>query len=50
MDNWKKKILLQLTEGDPSKEEPKLKWRRNAKTGIMDERTVSHHLTWMNEQ
>lgn len=42
MENWKKKILLQLTEGDPSKEEPKLKWRRNAKTGIMDERIITH--------
>ena len=40
MEIWKHKILKQLTEGDPDKEEPKLKWRRNAKTGIQDERSV----------
>ncbi|XP_071148064.1 krev interaction trapped protein 1-like [Mytilus edulis] len=42
MENWRHKILRQLTEGDPTKEDPKLKWRRNAKTGIMDERTITH--------
>ncbi|KAJ8320852.1 hypothetical protein KUTeg_002439 [Tegillarca granosa] len=39
--SWKR-IVGMLTEGDPNKEDPILKWRRNAKIGLDEERAVKH--------
>ncbi|KAH3774356.1 krev interaction trapped protein 1-like [Dreissena polymorpha] len=42
MNSWKRKIVGNLTDGDPSTEEPHLKWRRNAKISLIVECEVTH--------
>lgn len=42
MNNWKRRIVGMLTDADPMKEEPHLKWRRNAKISLIIEREVIH--------
>ncbi|KAK3083463.1 hypothetical protein FSP39_023274 [Pinctada imbricata] len=42
LNNWTKKIVGMLTDGDPKQEEPRLKWRRNAKIGLSDEKQIQH--------
>lgn len=42
MSSWQRKIVGQLTDGDPTQEEPHLKWRRNAKISLIVERGVEH--------
>ena len=42
MNNWKRRIVGMLTDADPKKEEPHLKWRRNAKISLIIEREVIH--------
>lgn len=42
ISSWKRRIVGNLTDGDPKKEEPILKWRRNAKISLIVEREVNH--------
>ncbi|XP_060605081.1 krev interaction trapped protein 1-like [Ruditapes philippinarum] len=42
MSSWQYKIVGNLTDGDPTQEEPHLKWRRNAKISLIVERVVDH--------
>lgn len=42
MNNWRRRIVGMLTDSDPKKEEPHLKWRRNAKISLIIEREVIH--------
>lgn len=43
INSWKRRIVGNLTDGDPKKEkEPILKWRRNAKISLIVEREVTH--------
>ena len=42
MNSWKRRIVGMLTDADPNKEEPHLKWRRNAKISLIIEREVIH--------
>lgn len=42
MNNWRRRIVGMLTDADPKKEEPHLKWRRNAKISLIIEREVIH--------
>lgn len=46
MNNWRRRIVSMLTGAtDTSKENPTLKWRRNAKVGVVsEEREVTHPL------
>lgn len=46
MNNWRRRIVSMLTgTTDTSKENPTLKWRRNAKVGVVsEEREVTHPL------
>ena len=40
LNNWTKKIVGMLTDGDPKQEMPQLRWRRNAKIGLSEEKQV----------
>jgi len=42
MNSWKRRIVGNLTDGDPKTEEPHLKWRRNAKISLIVECEVTH--------
>lgn len=42
INSWKRRIVGNLTDGDPKNEEPILKWRRNAKISLIVEREVPH--------
>ncbi|WAR12458.1 KRIT1-like protein [Mya arenaria] len=42
MNNWKRRIVGNLTDGNPDTEEPHLKWRRNAKISLIVECEVTH--------
>jgi len=42
INSWKRRIVGNLTDGDPKKEEAILKWRRNAKISLIVEREVTH--------
>ena len=40
LNDWKRRIVLMLTDQDPNKEEPQLFWRRDAILSIEEEKKV----------